>query len=510
MKRKTSYIFVPAAALALLVQTAPAQSPTYLLDGKPVSAQLYQAGLLMNLGIELSHANRLIEAKQKLTEAIRIAPDFADAHYNLGVVLMQLGEEALAGKHFEFVVVSRANFPMAWLMLGRIWLGQEKYHEAVNAFVDALKRYPEQTWRDRPDFYHNYGIALAKLGQMDKAVDQLKLAVRAKDELPDSWLALGTAYQTTGRYEESVEVFTEALGRYPKQTWRDKPAFYVNYGFVLAKLGEFDKSIEQMKLALDAKSDLPEAWAALGSLHLGRGRLDDAIAHYREFIGRFPSRPETIIITDLIKAIEVEIKIAKSHGAASNESAAKDYYGATTRSGARFWSPKKMPLKVYIQSGDGIAGFKPRYVEILRTAFEEWSAASQGKVTFKFVDHTVAADIRCSWTSEPSQLRNRAERGETFVRADPTGALQTATVVILTVPTIELQGVSDNQIRAVALHEAGHALGLIGHSPNPADIMFFGESLADIKRDLSERDRQTLLRLYASASSSQKTNPRSR
>jgi tetratricopeptide (TPR) repeat protein len=186
LKRRTLYILSAVAALALLVQTAPAQSPTYLLDGKPISAQLYEAVLLTNLGIELDNANRPIEAKQKLTEAVRIAPDFPDAHYNLGVVLMRLKEEALAEKHFEFVVVSRANFPLAWLALGEIRLSRAKYQEAVDTFVDALKRYTEQTWRDHPDFYHNYGVALAQLGEFDKAVVQLKVAVRTKGVLPDS------------------------------------------------------------------------------------------------------------------------------------------------------------------------------------------------------------------------------------------------------------------------------------------------------------------------------------
>lgn len=516
MNRRTFYILLPVAVLALSVHTALAQSPTYWLNDKPVSAQVYQAALLMNQGIELSNANQPIEAKQKLTEAVRTAPDFPDAHYNLGVVLVRLGEEALAEQHFEFIVVSRANFPMAWLMLGHIWLSQGKHHEAVNVFVDALKRYPEQTWRDSPDFYHNYGVALVKLGQIDKAIDQLKLAVRIKGDLPDSWLALGTAYQTTGRYQESVEVFTEALGRHPTQTWRGKPEFYVNYGVALAKLGEFDKSIEQMKTALDAKTDLPEAWAALASLHQGSGRLDDAITYYREFIRRYPTRPETAMFVDTIKMIEGEMKAAKSYGAAATkENTGKDYYDATTRSGAKLWPAKKMPLKVHIQSGEGIAGFKPRHAEILRTAFAEWSEASQGRVTFKFVEDGASADIRCSWTSDPSQLRSRAERGKTLLLADRTGAVQTATVAILTVSPIELKEVSDNQMRAVSLHEAGHALGLIGHSPHPADIMFFVESLADIKRELSERDRQTLLRLYARPNASSgsrlpKTNSRPR
>jgi predicted Zn-dependent protease len=320
----------------------------------------------------------------------------------------------------------------------------------------------------------------------------------------------------TRRYQESIEVFAEVLGRYPKETWRDKPEIYLNYGLALAKLGELDKGLEQMKLALDAKTDLPELWASLGSLYQGSGRLEDAIAHYREFIRRFPNRPEAIIIADLIKVLESEVKISKSYGAAAaKENTGKDYYAAITRGGAKLWPAKRMPLKVHIQSGDGIPGFKPGYAEILRTAFDEWSKASQGKVTFRFVDNGADADIRCSWTNDPSKLQNRAERGETLFLSDRNGVMQAARVVILTVPLIERHGVTDNQIRLISLHEVGHALGLSGHSPNPVDVMFFGESPADIKRDLSERDRQTILRLYAlpnasSGSSSPKPPSRSR
>jgi predicted Zn-dependent protease len=67
----------------------------------------------------------------------------------------------------------------------------------------------------------------------------------------------------------------------------------------------------------------------------------------------------------------------------------------------------------------------------------------------------------------------------------------------LTVSVLESRPVTDNLIRLISLHEIGHALGLIGHSHNPADIMFFSESLVDEKRDLTERDRKTLARLYA-------------
>jgi tetratricopeptide (TPR) repeat protein len=377
--------------------TPPAESPTYLLDGKPVSAQVYQAVLLMNEAIELVNANRPLVAKPKLTEAVRIAPDFPDAHYNLGIVLMRLNE----------------------------------HREAVNAFVEALKRYPEQTWRDKPKIYLNYGVALAKLG-------------------------------------------------------------------------EFDKSIEQMKIALNIsndKPDLPDLWLTLAAIYTESGRVEDAILYYKKFTSRFPNHPEALRAIDLIKALESEITLAKSHSPSTmKEDAGKDYYAAIIRDGAMFWPANKMPLKVYIQSGNGVAGFKPQFTEILRTAFDEWSKASQGKMSFAFVDDGAGADVHCSWTSDPSKLESRASAGLTLVQADPTGLIEAATTVILTVPRNELYGVSDNDMRSTSLHEVGHALGLSGHSSNPADIMFFGGGLADTKRSLTERDRQTLMRLYAQSS----------
>ena len=74
-----------------------------------------------------------------------------------------------------------------------------------------------------------------------------------------------------------------------------------------------------------------------------------------------------------------------------------------------------MPLKVYIESGDGVMGFDPRFGKILRSAFGEWSKASEGKVTFRFVDNSDDADIRGSWTSDPSQFKRRSEDGEATI-----------------------------------------------------------------------------------------------
>lgn len=59
-----------------------------------------------NLGIALTGAGQLDAAIVQLRKALQLAPGFADAHYNLAVALLQAGkaEEAAA----EFTVSGRA------------------------------------------------------------------------------------------------------------------------------------------------------------------------------------------------------------------------------------------------------------------------------------------------------------------------------------------------------------------------------------------------------------------
>ncbi|HSQ19123.1 MAG TPA: tetratricopeptide repeat protein, partial [Blastocatellia bacterium] len=144
----------------------------YMVEGKVVAEDFYRAVRFYNDGIPLINANRLAEARVKLTAAVRLAPDFYDAHYHLGLVLLQLGRERDALEHFKAVVNAKADVPLAWSSLGEIYVNAGQYNEAINTFNDAASRFPPTSLQKVPELYFNFATALARVGRTDEAIEK--------------------------------------------------------------------------------------------------------------------------------------------------------------------------------------------------------------------------------------------------------------------------------------------------------------------------------------------------
>lgn len=133
--------------------------------------------------------------------------------------------------------------------------------------------------KDYPDAHYNLGNAYAKLGRMDDALWEYREALRLKPDDPDAHYNLGNAYDKLGRLNDAVLEYREALRLKP-----DDPDAHYNLGNVYNKLGRMDDAVLQYREALSVKPDYIEVHGNLGVVYYTLGRMDDAIAEYKKVL----------------------------------------------------------------------------------------------------------------------------------------------------------------------------------------------------------------------------------
>jgi tetratricopeptide (TPR) repeat protein len=149
--------------------------------------------------------NNFVEANKIYEEVIKLKPYNADAWYNKGVCLGEIGnaegktvmiEEALSA-------IERARYlePLrieVWHMKGTLLYILERYYEALDAEETAIKLKPEYTlaWVGK-------AACLYKLGENEQALESYNEVTNLEPLNPNAWQMKARFLELIGRKEES-------------------------------------------------------------------------------------------------------------------------------------------------------------------------------------------------------------------------------------------------------------------------------------------------------------------
>jgi hypothetical protein len=145
-------------------------------------------------------------------------------------------------------------------------------------------------------------------------------------------------------------------------------------------------------------------------------------------------------------------------------------------------------LRVYVEPTSTIADFDPKYPDMARTIFGEWSEAGF-PLRFTFLLDSTSADITIRWIdrfgSEEGQRIGVTERTQTsqFLIARARVAIANHDSAGRALPVATVGG--------ILRHEIGHALGL-NHARDATSVMFRESATTTI----GNSDRATLRLLY--------------
>ena len=234
-------------------------------------------------------ADMLDQAATEYKATIHLAPAFAGAYSNLGLVLYVQGsfkESAAAltkGLHLDPTLVG-AN-----LYLGIDYLKLNQPDQAMLSLKRSVKLDPSnkeaQSW---------LGTAYWQAGQTLAALEQLRAASRSFPNDPDILFVLGEAYRKTADREMQT-VITHASGTaYVHQVFGD---IYLDQHALAKAAGHFERALQQDPNASNVHFQL-------GEVELLAGRGDEAEAEYHKQLEVTPSSAAA-------KARVAEMELAK-------------------------------------------------------------------------------------------------------------------------------------------------------------------------------------------------------
>ena len=148
-----------------------------------------------------------------------------------------------------------------------------------NKKITALKESDIEDYKKTAEYWFYLGVAYDDSGKHEEAIESYKQALRIKPDLAEVHNNLGLAYVKSGNYQEAIESLKQALLIAP-----DYAGAHNNLGLAYGKLGMYQEAIESLKQALLIAPDYAGVHMNLGIAYRKLGMYQEAIEYSKQAI----------------------------------------------------------------------------------------------------------------------------------------------------------------------------------------------------------------------------------
>jgi protein O-GlcNAc transferase len=227
----------------------------------------------------VAHQLNRPDAASLVGRAVTLAPDFAEAHNDRGVILAANGLFADAVPCFEKAVALKSGYHEARNNLARGLRALGRIDEATKQFELVLKSTP-----DSPVAHFNLASMLELTGEKPVAERHYRSAVSLRPDFVDAHIHLASLLQDLDRLPEALTQAERAVALRP-----DSAGARNNLGNVLRTMGRRDDAVAQYETALRIDPNSFMAHYNCGVALRGGTRIAEARAHFEQ---AFALRPD--------------------------------------------------------------------------------------------------------------------------------------------------------------------------------------------------------------------------
>lgn len=228
------------------------------------------------------------------------SPLYLNARIQTAMALNEMDRQEDAVRVLERTAKEHPGKVEPLVAMGDIYRAEEKYAEAATQYERAIALTGEPDERDWT-LYYARGICFERLGQWDKAEEDLTLALELSDEHPLVLNYLGYSWiEQHRRLDEALAMIEKAVERRPND------GFIVDsLGWARYRLGEYDIAVKYLERAAELQPNDPTINEHLGDALWKVGRQIEARYQWSHALSMDPDeRREEILRTKLDFGLE--------------------------------------------------------------------------------------------------------------------------------------------------------------------------------------------------------------